>query len=173
VSFLRSKSRQACSSVPATQLYLHLRQNTSPFGASFWGLNSVRHAALSQPRTFSCTFVKWCHRPVPRCEFRQACSSPLATHLPMHLRQKISPFGASFWGTLDMKYIYRRTSISGTTFRGKKCLSETILHAVWLDFCMLFDNLLREKVSKREGYLCFFLSRLSKFSCKSNTINAR
>jgi hypothetical protein len=30
---------------------------------------------------------------------------------------------------------------------------------------MLFDNLKREKVSKREGYLCFFLSRLSKFSC--------
>jgi hypothetical protein len=30
---------------------------------------------------------------------------------------------------------------------------------------MLFDNLQREKVSKREGYLCFFLSRLSKFSC--------
>jgi hypothetical protein len=30
---------------------------------------------------------------------------------------------------------------------------------------MLFDNLKREKVSKREGYLCFFLFRLSKFSC--------
>jgi hypothetical protein len=30
---------------------------------------------------------------------------------------------------------------------------------------MLFDNLKREKVSKREGHLCFFSSRLSKFSC--------
>jgi hypothetical protein len=30
---------------------------------------------------------------------------------------------------------------------------------------MLFDNLEREKVSEREGYLCLFLSRLSKFSC--------
>jgi hypothetical protein len=33
---------------------------------------------------------------------------------------------------------------------------------------MLFENLQREKVSKREGYLCFFLSRLSKFSGTSN-----
>jgi hypothetical protein len=30
---------------------------------------------------------------------------------------------------------------------------------------MLFDNLKRGKVSEREGYLCVFLSRLSKFSC--------
>jgi hypothetical protein len=30
---------------------------------------------------------------------------------------------------------------------------------------MLFDNLKPENVSKREGYLCFFLSRLPKFSC--------
>jgi hypothetical protein len=30
---------------------------------------------------------------------------------------------------------------------------------------MLFDNLQRKEVSKREGYLCFFLTRLSKFSC--------
>jgi hypothetical protein len=30
---------------------------------------------------------------------------------------------------------------------------------------MLFDNLWREKGSKREGCLYFFLSRLSKFSC--------
>jgi hypothetical protein len=32
---------------------------------------------------------------------------------------------------------------------------------------MLFDNLQREKVFKREGYLCFLLARLSKFSCTS------
>jgi hypothetical protein len=36
---------------------------------------------------------------------------------------------------------YRRTSISGTTFSGKMCLSGTIFHAIWLDFSMLFDNL--------------------------------
>jgi hypothetical protein len=60
---------------------------------------------------------------------------------------------------------YRRTSISGTTSSGKKCLSGTSFHAIWLDFSMLFDDLQREKVSKREGYLCFFLPRLSKFSC--------
>jgi hypothetical protein len=32
--------------------------------------------------------------------------------------------------------MYRRTSISGTTFSGKKCLSGTIFHAIWLDFSM-------------------------------------
>jgi hypothetical protein len=36
---------------------------------------------------------------------------------------------------------YRRTSISGTTFSGIKCLSETIFHAIGLDISMLFDNL--------------------------------
>jgi hypothetical protein len=30
---------------------------------------------------------------------------------------------------------------------------------------MLFDNPQREEVSKREGYLCFFLSRSLRFSC--------
>jgi hypothetical protein len=59
---------------------------------------------------------------------------------------------------------YRRTSISGTTFSGKKCLSGTSVHAIWLDFPCYLTTLKREKVSKRQGYLCFF-SRLSKFSC--------
>jgi hypothetical protein len=40
---------------------------------------------------------------------------------------------------------YRRTSISGTTFSGKKCLSGIIFHAIWLDFSMQFDNLSWEK----------------------------
>jgi hypothetical protein len=75
--------------------------------------------------------------------------------------------GSCCWGVPGTKKKWcRRTSISGTTFSGKKCLSGTIFHAIWLDFSMLFDNLQRGKVSKREGYLRFFLSRLSKFSCR-------
>jgi cyclophilin family peptidyl-prolyl cis-trans isomerase len=39
------------------------------------------------------------------------------------------------------KALYRRTSISGTTFSGEKCLSGTNFHAICIDFSMLFDNL--------------------------------
>jgi hypothetical protein len=42
--------------------------------------------------------------------------------------------------TANMKTVYRRTSINGTTFSGIKCLSGTIFHAIRLDFSMLFDN---------------------------------
>jgi hypothetical protein len=98
--------------------------------------------------------------------------SPLhPKRLPAHCSAASTPPVQALHNTRGGKIpLDRRTSISGKTFSGKNCLSGTIFHAIWLDFSMLFDNLLREKVSKREGYLCFFLSRLSKFSCKVRSI---
>jgi hypothetical protein len=67
-----------------------------------------------------------------------------------HVIQK-EPYSAAWESSA-----HRKTSISGTTCSRKKRLSRTILPAICLDYSMLFDNLWREKVSKREGYLCFF-----------------
>jgi hypothetical protein len=71
---------------------------------------------------------------------------------------KFSPIGLLLLQAVPVivAWLYRRTSISGTTFSGEKCISGTIFHAIPLNFFMLFDNLQQEKVSNREGYLCFF-----------------
>jgi hypothetical protein len=64
------------------------------------------------------------------------------------------------------KVRYRRTSISGTTFSGKKCLAGQVFMLFDFSFPCYLTTFSGKKWSKREGYLCFFLSRLSKFSCK-------
>jgi hypothetical protein len=51
---------------------------------------------------------------------------------------------------------YRRTSMGGTTFSGKKCLSGTIFHATWLDFPYYLTTFSGEKCLSGKVICAFF-----------------
>jgi hypothetical protein len=77
-------------------------------------LPSRQEMPLKQSKRVSAVKEHWAGRLQGSCDFME---------LPL-----VSRFGR--WS----EFRYRRTSISGTTFSGKKCLSGTIFHAIDLTF---------------------------------------
>ena len=66
---------------------------------------------------------------------------------------------------LALEGYYSRTTIRGTTLKGKKRLSGTFPHALAQGFALQVDIFKGEESCKREDFSCFFWSRSSQFYC--------